>query len=122
MDPVQVVSSAEADQVPFVIGPTLRLRDDVVRVHRPPAAAWDLAEVPVAVADPPLERPCPLQEVLVRPDEVRREGDQTLFGPLPALRGCPEGAEGALQQSGGGRRQPDVELTPLAHLRLAPLL
>jgi hypothetical protein len=119
MDPVEVVSNAEADQVPFVIGPTLRLRDDVVRVHRPPAAAWDLAEVPVAVADPPLERPCPLQEVLVRPDEVRREGDQALFGPHPALRGRPERAEGTLQQPRGRRCQPDAELAPRAHLHLA---
>jgi len=56
VDPIQVVGSAQADQVPFVVAPALRARFDVMRVHRRPAAARDLAEVPVAGANPPLQR------------------------------------------------------------------
>src|SRR5215468_2115438 len=117
-----MVGSAEADQVPFVVGPSLRLRDDVVRVHRRPAAAGDLAVVAVAVADLLLERPGPLQEVLVRADEVRREADQAVFGPPPALRDRPERPESPLEEFRGRLRQPDAELTPRAHLRLTAIL
>src|SRR6266850_2343962 len=122
VDPMQVVGCAEADQVPFAVRPSLRARFDVVRVHRHPAAARDLAKVPVASADPPVQRPRPRQKVLVRLDEVLRQGDEALFGPHPALGGGAERAEGALQEDRDALRHPDVELTPRAHLLLVPLV
>src|SRR5882724_1885925 len=85
-------------------------------------AARDLANVPVASADPPLQCLRPRQKVLVRLDEVLRQGDEAVFGPHPALGGGAERAARAFQERRDALRHPDVEPTARAHLCFAAVL
>ena len=72
VDAEEVVGGAEADQVLRVVASSLRARDDVVRVHRRPAAAGNLAEVPVTGANAPLQRVRLLELRFPGLDEVLR--------------------------------------------------
>src|SRR5436190_14645447 len=78
--------------------------------------------MPVALADPVVQRRGPRQEVLVRVDEMRREGDETLFGPHPALGGSPERAKSALQEGSDALRHPQADAASRGHLRFAVVL
>src|SRR5467141_717772 len=118
MNAVQVVSGTEADQVLGVVAASLRARLDVVRVHRGPAVARDLAEVPVAGADAALERVRLLELCPPRVHEVLRQRHEAFSRPQPALRrraGC---AERGLDDLRDAHWHPDGKGPARAHLRL----
>src|SRR5712664_2862207 len=122
MNSVQVVSGTEADQVLGVVAASLRARLDVVRVHRGPAAARDLAEVPVANADAARQRVRLLELCPPRVHEVLRQRHEAFSRPQPALRrraGC---AERGLDDLRDAHWHPDGKGPARAHLRLVLVL
>ena len=84
MDPEQVVGGAQADQVGGVVASPLRTKVDVVDMHRRPAAARDLAAVPVAREDPAPGRLDLPHVRLPDLDEVRRHPQDALSDGNPA--------------------------------------
>src|SRR5467141_3625857 len=122
MNSVQVVSGTEADQVLGVVAASLRARLDVVRVHRRPAAARDLAEVPVAGADAALQRVRLLELLSPRVHEVLRQRHKAFSRPQPALRRRAGSAERGLDDLRDAHWHPDAEASARAHLRLVLVL
>ena len=118
MDAAEVVRGAEGNQIRGVVGASLGEEDDVVRVRRRPAAAGDLAEVPVAGEDPLLERARGSLGTSPSLYEVLRDGGQAFAGREPALGQRSRGAEGCLDHVGHADGHPDTDCIPRAHLRL----
>src|SRR6267378_8632659 len=122
MNAVQVVSCTETDQVLGVVAASLRARLDVVRVHRRPAAARDLAEVPVAGADAALQRVRLLELLSPRVHEVLRQHHKAFSRPQPALRRRAGSAERGLDDLRDAHWHPDGKGPARAHLRLVLVL
>src|SRR6267143_4789348 len=122
MNAVQVVSGTEADQVLGVVAASLRARLDVVRVHRGPAAARDLAEVPVTGADAALQRVRLLELLSPRVHEVLRQRHKAFSRPQPALRRRAGSAERGLDDLRDAHWHPDGKGPARAHLRLVVVL
>src|SRR6266404_4041094 len=117
-----MVGGAEADQVFRVVASSLRQGNDVVRVHRRPAAARDLAEVVVAGADAALQRVRQLEQRPPGLDEVLRQRYQALARRQPALRRRSSSPKCGLDDLRNAHWHPDAELTPRAHLLLVLVL
>src|SRR6267378_4512496 len=122
MNSVQVVSGTEADQVLGVVAASLRARLDVVRVHRGPAAARGLAEVPVVGADAALQRVRLLELLSPRVHEVLSQRHKAFSRPQPAPRRRAGSAERRLDDLCDAHWHPDAEASARAHLRLVLVL
>jgi hypothetical protein len=72
MNAVQVVRGAERDEVRRLVAPAARAEQHVVRVHRRPAAAGDLAEALVAIDHALLRSGSGRELLLPSVDEVLR--------------------------------------------------
>jgi len=111
---VKVVGRARGGHVLELVPTAAGTVDDVMHVHRGPAAARHLAEAAVAREDLLLESAALGQRVFPGLDEVFRHLLQRLAGREPAARHLPRRAQGEGEQDGDAPRETQVELSPRA--------